>query len=53
MIVEFTVNNKIYLATKLSLFMVNYGRELRMEVDIRRKRKVEKAIKFAKKIKKI
>ena len=49
MIVEFTVNNKIYLATKLSLFMVNYGRKLRMEVDIRRKRKVEKAIKFAKK----
>ena len=29
--------------------MVNYGRKLRMEVDIRRKRKVEKAIKFAKK----
>ena len=49
MIVEFTVNNKIHLATKLSLFMVNYGRKLRMEVDIRRKRKVEKAIKFAKK----
>ena len=49
MIVEFTVKNKIHLATKLSLFMVNYGRKLRMEVDIRRKRKVEKAIKFAKK----
>jgi len=52
-IVEFAVNNKIHLATKLSLFMVNYGRELRMEADIRKKRKVEKAIKFAKKIKKI
>jgi len=28
---EFTVNNKIYTATKVSLFMANYGRKLRME----------------------
>ena len=33
--------------------MINYDRELRIEADIKRKRKVEKAIKFAKKIQKI
>ena len=34
---EFVVNNKAYSATKMSLFIVNYNRELRMGVDIRRK----------------
>ena len=34
---EFVVNNKKYLVTKISLFIVNYGRELRMETAIRRK----------------
>ena len=47
---EFAVNNKIYSATKMSLFIENYGRELRMEVNIR---KVEKVTKFVKRIKKI
>jgi len=28
------------------LFMVNYNRELRMRMDIRRKEKVEKAMEF-------
>ena len=27
---EFTVNNKTHTATKVSLFMANYSRELRM-----------------------
>jgi len=27
---EFAVNNKVHTATKMSLFMANYGRELRM-----------------------
>ena len=36
-IAKFMVNNKIYSATKMSLFMENYGREMRMGVDIRRK----------------
>ena len=36
-IVEFAVNNKVYLVTKVSPFMANYERELRIEVDIRRK----------------
>jgi len=50
---EFTVNNKIYSATKISLFMVNYSRELRMEADIRRKEKVEKVTEFAERINKV
>ena len=41
------------MTTKISLFIVNYVRELRMETDIRRKRKVEKAMEFAERMKKI
>ena len=37
----------------MSLFMANYGRELEMGADIRRKGKVEKSIEFTEKIKKI
>jgi len=33
--------------------MTNYGRELRMGVNIRKKEKVEKTIKFAERIKKV
>ena len=33
--------------------MENYGRKLKMRVDIRRKGKVEKAIEFVERIKKI
>ena len=33
--------------------MANYGRELRMGIDIRRKGKIEKATEFAKRIKKM
>ena len=53
MLVEFTINNKTHSATKMSLFMVNYGRELRMGVDIRRKEKVKKTTEFAEIMKKI
>ena len=49
---EFVVNNKTYLATKVFLFIINYSRELRIDVDIRRKRKVEKAMEFVERIKK-
>ena len=35
--VEFVVNNKTYSATKVSLFIENYRRELRIGIDIRRK----------------
>jgi len=33
--------------------MVNYGRELRMEVNIRKKEKIEKATEFVERIKKM
>ena len=39
--------------TKISLFIANYRRELRIGVDIRRKRKMEKAIEFAERMKRI
>ena len=44
---EFAINNKAYLTTKMSLFIANYGRELRISVDLRRKEKIEKATEFA------
>ena len=50
---EFAVNNKIYSAIKVSLFMANYGRELRIGTDIRRKEKIEKVTEFAERIKKV
>jgi len=50
---EFIINNKVYLTTKVSLFIANYERELRMGIDIRRKEKVEKATEFAERMKKI
>jgi len=52
-IVEFAVNNKKYSATKISLFILNYGRELRIKADIKRKRKMEKIMEFAERMKKI
>jgi len=50
---EFVMNNKVHTATKISPFMANYGRELRMGADIRRKGKVEKATEFVERIKKV
>ena len=50
---EFAVNNKTYTATKVSLFIANYGRELRMREDIRKKGKVESATEFVEKMKKV
>ena len=50
---EFVVNNKVHTATKVSLFMANYGKELRMERDIRKKGKVEKTMEFAERMKKV
>jgi len=49
---EFAVNNKVHSATKVFPFIAKYGRELRMKLDIRRKRKVEKTTKFAERMKK-
>ena len=50
---EFIVNNKIYSAIKVSLFIVNYGRKLRMGTDIRKKEKVEKITEFVERMKKV
>ena len=50
---EFVVNNKVYMATKVLSFMANYGKELRMGGDIRKKGKVESAMEFVEKMKKM
>ena len=50
---KFTVNNMTHLANKLSLFITNYNRELKIRTNIRRKSKVEKAIEFAERMKKV
>ena len=53
MLAEFVVNNKAHLTTKVFLFIANYGRELRMGIDIRRKGKMKKATEFAERVKKV
>jgi len=50
---EFAVNNKAHTATKVSLFMANYRRELRMGGDIRKKEKVESATEFVERMKRV
>jgi len=50
---EFAVNNKVYTTTKVSPFMANYGRELRMGGDIRKRGKVEKVMEFVERMKKV
>ena len=50
---EFVVNNKIHIATKVSPFIANYRRELRMGGDIRKKRKIESAMEFVERMKKV
>ena len=41
------------MATKVLPFMANYRRELRMECDIRKKGKVEKAMEFVERMKQV
>jgi len=50
---EFAINNKVHTATKVSPFMANYSKELRMGGDIRRKGKVESATEFVERMKKV
>jgi len=50
---EFAINNKVYMATKVLLFIANYGREMRMGGDIRRKGKMESVTEFVEKMKKV
>ena len=50
---EFAVNNRVHTAMKVSLFMANHGRELRMGGNIRKSGKVEKAMEFVERMKKV
>jgi len=50
---EFTYNNKIYAATKISPFKANYSQDPRMGFEGRRKEKYEAVGKFIERIKKI
>ena len=50
---EFVVNNKAHSVTKILPFMANYGKELRMGGNIRKKGKVEKATEFVERMKKV
>ncbi len=50
---EFVVNNKTHTTIKMSPFMANYGKEMRMGGDIRRKGKVESATTFVERMKKV
>ena len=50
---KFVVNNKAHMTTKVLLFMANYGRELRMGGDIRKKEKVESATEFVERMKRV
>jgi len=49
---EFVINNKVHLATKISSFITNYERKLRMRADIKKKEKVEKVMEFVKRMNK-
>jgi len=51
--VEFTYNNKIHTATKISPFKVNYGQDPRMEFKGRRKGRYKAVEKFIERMKKI
>jgi len=50
---EFVYNNKIYTATKILLFKVNYGQDPRIGFKGRRKGKYEVAGKYMERMKKI
>ena len=50
---EFAINNKAHTATKVSPFMANYGKEMRMGGDIRKKGKVESMTEFVERMKKV
>ena len=50
---EFTINNKVHSAMKVSPFMVNYSRELRIGENIRKKEKIKKATEFVERMKQV
>ena len=50
---EFAINNKTHSTTKVSSFMANYRREMRIGVNLRRKEKIEKVTEFTERMKKV
>jgi len=50
---EFVINNKVHLTTKVFSFIVNYSRELKMGVNLRRKEKIEKTTEFTERMEKV
>jgi len=52
-VAEFAVNNKVHTVTKVLPFMANYGKELKIGGDIRRKGKVESTTEFVERMKKV
>ena len=50
---EFVVNNKAHSTTKVSPFMANYRRELKIGIYVRRKEKMEKAMEFVERMKNV
>ena len=52
-VVEFAINNKVHTATKVLPLMANYGKELRMGGDIRRKGKMESVTELVERMKKV
>jgi len=50
---EYVINNKAYSISKVSLFIANYDRKLRMRVNIRRKGKIKKITEFVERIERV
>ena len=50
---EFAINNKTHSTTKVSPFMANYGRDMRMGVNLRRKGKIEKVTEFVERMRRV
>ena len=52
-LVKFVINNKVHSTTKVFPFMANYGKQLKIGIDLRRKEKMEKAIEFTERMRKV
>ena len=50
---KFAINNKIHMATKVLPFITNYGRELRIGGDMRKKGKIESTTEFIERMKQV
>ena len=50
---EFAINNKTHSTTKVSPFMANYGRDMRMGINLRRKGKIEKVTEFMERMRRV